>query len=459
MIGENFPYTNFHDLNLDWIIKELKTLNDKFDEAIASKIKIADPIAWDITKPYEQLTVVEYDNKMYISMQPVPPGTSITNTDYWEPIFDLETLYDMIEDLEEEVNDKIEDLDDITVKNNKAKHVLFLGDSYTVWNSSALYNSFVNHVGIPAAQIHNLAVAGASFGNAYGNTYNAQMEGYTGDKTKITDIIVAGGINDAWPEFDVSGYPNMDRVTVPMDAFVAYAHTNYPNARLHIAYIGGCLPRSSMYSTDHPAKSQEIALHLYTVPASLKGFNVLKTYNAIHSSPAYYSTDDYIHPNSAGSELLGNAVATTFNGQYYPVQRPDHSEGITYESTVIRQTTGQFSMSTVDDITNIIFPDAGLYMVSGASISSSFVEIADLAGRAFAIRTPVQIETMCLLNQFNDTDPYHPVPCSIKFANGKMYLKVNEIDNGAWKTFTATNQYASITILGYTVTTTTFNIN
>ena len=29
--GENFPYTNFHDLNLDWIIQWIKELNDKFD--------------------------------------------------------------------------------------------------------------------------------------------------------------------------------------------------------------------------------------------------------------------------------------------------------------------------------------------------------------------------------------------------------------------------------------------
>lgn len=26
--GENFPYTNFHDLNLDWIIQEMKTEKD-----------------------------------------------------------------------------------------------------------------------------------------------------------------------------------------------------------------------------------------------------------------------------------------------------------------------------------------------------------------------------------------------------------------------------------------------
>lgn len=30
--GENFPYTNFHNLNLDWIIKVLKNLINKEEE-------------------------------------------------------------------------------------------------------------------------------------------------------------------------------------------------------------------------------------------------------------------------------------------------------------------------------------------------------------------------------------------------------------------------------------------
>ena len=36
--GENFPYTNFHDLNLDWIIKIFKEIKDKFDEGYVVSI-------------------------------------------------------------------------------------------------------------------------------------------------------------------------------------------------------------------------------------------------------------------------------------------------------------------------------------------------------------------------------------------------------------------------------------
>ena len=95
---ENFPYTNVHELNLDWIIKTVKEINDKFDSAISSKITIADPVEWNITKQYPELTVVIDNNSAYLSMQPVPSGIEITNTEYWQKIFDLDGLLDNLKD-------------------------------------------------------------------------------------------------------------------------------------------------------------------------------------------------------------------------------------------------------------------------------------------------------------------------------------------------------------------------
>lgn len=95
---ENFPYTNFHELNLNWIIMTVKELNDKFDAAISAKISIADPVEWNITKQYPELTIVIDDNSAYLSMQPVPAGIEITNTDYWQKIFDLDGLLENLKD-------------------------------------------------------------------------------------------------------------------------------------------------------------------------------------------------------------------------------------------------------------------------------------------------------------------------------------------------------------------------
>ena len=43
------PYTNFHDLNLDWIMGELNEFNTKLKNFVSlATIKYADPIQWDI---------------------------------------------------------------------------------------------------------------------------------------------------------------------------------------------------------------------------------------------------------------------------------------------------------------------------------------------------------------------------------------------------------------------------
>lgn len=87
-----YPYLNFSDYNLDWIIRTVKEVNDRLNIYIDnSVITFADPITWDITEQYTALTVVvDADGTAYISKQPVPSGIDISNTDYWVPIFNYD---------------------------------------------------------------------------------------------------------------------------------------------------------------------------------------------------------------------------------------------------------------------------------------------------------------------------------------------------------------------------------
>ncbi len=85
-----YPYINLQDINLDWMIKTIKKLRADLDDfVILNTIKYADPINWDITRQYETNTIVidPYDGTAYLSVRPIPSGVSITNTDYWTPIF------------------------------------------------------------------------------------------------------------------------------------------------------------------------------------------------------------------------------------------------------------------------------------------------------------------------------------------------------------------------------------
>lgn len=98
-VFEHFPYANFHELNLDWLLKKMRELDKKLDDFIKiNQIKYADPIQWNITSQYEANTVVVDPTTgiAYLSTEAVPSGVAITNTDYWTPIFDLAALFAMI---------------------------------------------------------------------------------------------------------------------------------------------------------------------------------------------------------------------------------------------------------------------------------------------------------------------------------------------------------------------------
>ena len=89
---DHFPYTNFHELNLAWILEMLKEIDKTMDEFVAiNALKYADPIQWNIVSQYEKNTIVidPLTGTAYISVQPVPAGVSLTNTDYWSVVFDL----------------------------------------------------------------------------------------------------------------------------------------------------------------------------------------------------------------------------------------------------------------------------------------------------------------------------------------------------------------------------------
>lgn len=96
---DQFPYTNFHELNLDWLLRMIKELNNTVENFVAlNTIKYADPIQWNITTQYEKNTIVIEPNSgtAYISVQPVPSGVSIGNTDYWTVVFSLGAIIDSI---------------------------------------------------------------------------------------------------------------------------------------------------------------------------------------------------------------------------------------------------------------------------------------------------------------------------------------------------------------------------
>ena len=88
-----FPNTRTYDKDLGWLIKRVIELNETLKNfVVLNTIKYADPIQWNIATQYETNTVVvdPATGTAYISVQPVPSGVALTNTDYWAVIFDLD---------------------------------------------------------------------------------------------------------------------------------------------------------------------------------------------------------------------------------------------------------------------------------------------------------------------------------------------------------------------------------
>lgn len=77
-----FPYMDSHEMNLDWIIRTCKLLENKVDTyTILNSISYQGE--WLITKQYTKWSVVFYNGIAYLSLQPVPGNVPIDNTDYW----------------------------------------------------------------------------------------------------------------------------------------------------------------------------------------------------------------------------------------------------------------------------------------------------------------------------------------------------------------------------------------
>ena len=99
MIFDKYPYTNFHEMNDDWIIQTMKMMDSKLDEfVVANTLTYADPIAYDYGTAYPAHTVVIYNDTAYVSKQAVAAGVLPTvGGDYWLEIFPFGEMFNQYE--------------------------------------------------------------------------------------------------------------------------------------------------------------------------------------------------------------------------------------------------------------------------------------------------------------------------------------------------------------------------
>lgn len=110
---DNFPYTNFHQLNLDWLVKSFNELK-KYVEEYTAVNNVSYAGVWDITKQYPQWAIVSNGDKTYMAKQAVPYGIPIDNDNYWIHLADLDprigAIINKIESLEDRLDVFAEEL-------------------------------------------------------------------------------------------------------------------------------------------------------------------------------------------------------------------------------------------------------------------------------------------------------------------------------------------------------------
>lgn len=84
-IINNWPYSDIHNINLDWILAQVKELGHKVEnvEAFFPHISTWNNGEWDIDHNYELNEIVINGNDIYLAKKNVPAGENINNTDYW----------------------------------------------------------------------------------------------------------------------------------------------------------------------------------------------------------------------------------------------------------------------------------------------------------------------------------------------------------------------------------------
>ena len=95
---DHFPYTNVHELNLDWLLTMMKALEAEWDAFTAgNSLTFADPLQHDTSKTYAKNTIViDGTGNSYVSLQAVPVGVGLQNGDYWLMVFDYEAFIEKV---------------------------------------------------------------------------------------------------------------------------------------------------------------------------------------------------------------------------------------------------------------------------------------------------------------------------------------------------------------------------
>lgn len=400
---------------------------------------------WDENKVYEPLTVVNYLNNSYTSKKTVPAGTLPTNSTYWALTGNynagIGTLTQRVDAIDEDIvaingaitNIEDVELPDVAAKANSAeislsgRNFIFIADSYGVlgWTDAV-----INRLGLTA---HALNLGGAGFyaqGGSY--TFKSGLENYAGtlsddEKAAVTDIIVLGGVNDY--------NETVANIEAAIDAFNAYAKTNFPNARI------GCGCLSWMRRDNDVAHyiGKVIPTYQHKFQNTARCYYIPNAYLPMHN---YANIDsDGVHPNANGTAAITDWVCNylmTGDADYIV----NNSATVTYAANV----SGSLVVNTKMDKTGATLTcNGGVISVPATLMNSQTAlhHICRLTGGCFQGHVPVvgltgmASATATVTATVATNAVTYTVPLALSFYDGYIDYSgaVIEEAGGAYNTF------------------------
>lgn len=366
MFWNKYPYTDFHEMNLDWILARMMELHHDWDEFKALNEIINDG-EWSITNNYRQWTVVSYNNAGYISLKPVPAGIDISNTEYWGLIADynilIEDLTDRIEALEHDVEDIQDDISPLL-----NPYYIFLTDSYggrVNGDGKTYIDLIVAELHLDASEYIHVSVAGAGFTQPHGDTkefdYILMNSIPAADRERVTKIFVFAGANDIGASDTVTAIQN------GMNYFMYDVRDYFPNAEAYFACIGNEIDAVS---------SQEYRQTM-TLPAyqrcGVLGAHYIANAEFILSDNTFFENDG-IHPNAYGVDALGrHLVGGVIDGECDVLYNFETSintfktpDGTTHSNVSVKQ--HRFN----DTFRHVYRKDAFSFVLSSHSVTMNF---------------------------------------------------------------------------------------
>ena len=372
MIFNRYPYTDFHEMNLDTLLEMIKKLAGEMEDfKVINKITFYGE--WDITNQYPAWAIVDDNGNGYISIKPVPAGVPLSDGNYWVLVADYSALYANITSrivaLENTVGDNssglvkaVNDLNsDVTALQNDVtalqglynladRNIMFIEDSYGARKRSDNKYLYEYVADVTGAYTEMIYQNGAGCVNGM---FETLVNGYAGDASKFDTVVLIGGANDQ--------NKTESAIVTAMGTLLTSIKTKFDKALTIIIMCPGIT-----FASSPAAPTRETTWKAYRAGALANGAAYIENSQYILRNTDLLDNDK-CHPNGKGVDYLSLAAVEMLYGRsvnvYYELD---------CELTMPDSTTITYRMKRFNNLVTLIRPYGGfLYKCNNAPVDAS----------------------------------------------------------------------------------------